>query len=393
MAGERVERRLAAILAADVAGYSRLMGTDEVGPLASLKAVWREIFDPAITFHKRRIVKTTGDGMLVEFASAVDAVTCAVSLQDRMAERTGDAALGIAFRIGINVGDIIIEADDIFGDGVNVAARVESACEPGGVLLSGNAFEQVRGKTRFAFEDLSEPLLKNIDRPIRLYAARSANSHHAAGTKPNNENVRPLALPDKPSIAVLPFQNMSGDPEQEYFADDMVEDIIAAISRFKSLFVIARNSSFTFKGKSVDIKQVGRDLGVRYVLGGSVRKAGPKIRITGQLIDATTGAHLWADQFDGDLSDVFELQDSVTMRIVGSIASTLNEVEFESIGRKPVESWSSYDYYLRGQMLFNEGNEGTRIEATNEAIQLYRKAVALDPSFGRAYAVLHKASK
>jgi adenylate cyclase len=258
----RVERRLAAILAADVAGYSRLMGVDEVGTLTALKALRAEIVDPAIAGHRGRIVKTTGDGMLVEFASAVDAVICAMAVQDRIAKTAGK----IAFRIGINVGDIIIDSDDIFGDGVNVAARVESECAPGGVCLSGTAFDQVRDKTDFAFDDLGERTLKNIERPVRLYAVRSASSPAPAASA---EVSRTLPLPDRPSIAVLPFQNMSGDPEQEYFADGMVEDIITALSRFKSMFVIARTSSFTYKGKTVDIRQVGRELGVRYVLEGS----------------------------------------------------------------------------------------------------------------------------
>jgi adenylate cyclase len=293
--GEHMERRLAAVLASDVAGYSRLMGTDEVGTLAALKALRREIVDPTIAAYKGRIVKTTGDGMLVEFASAVDAVTCAVGVQSKMAECNVNEARGIIFRIGINVGDILIEGDDIFGDGVNIAARVESECAPGGVYLSGSAFEHVWRKAEFEYEDLGEKSLKNIDRPVRLYAVRLAlpNPKSSAGTE------KPLPLPDKPSIAVLPFQNLSGDPEQEYFSDGVVEDIITALSRFKSLFVIARNSSFTYKGKAVDIRQVGRELGVRYVLEGSVRKAGRKIRITGQLIEAATGAHLWADRFDG----------------------------------------------------------------------------------------------
>ena len=285
LSDERVERRLAAVLAADVAAYSRLMGTDEVGTLAALKAIRRGIVDPTIASHKGRIVKTTGDGMLVEFASAVDAVTCAMAVQAKMAERDGSFTPTITFRIGINIGDIIIEGDDIFGDGVNVAARVENECEPGGVCLSGSAYEQVRGKTTFTFDDLGERLLKNIDRPVRLYAVRTAAAL-ASSVTPQVQASKPLALPDRPSIAVLPFQNMSGDPEQEYFADGMVEDIITALSRFKSLFVIARNSSFTYKGKAIDIKQVGRELGVRYVLEGSVRKAGGRVRITGQLIEA-----------------------------------------------------------------------------------------------------------
>ena len=271
MAGERVQRRLTAIMATDVAGYSRLMGADEVGTLAAMKSHRREVIDPAIAQYRGRIVKTTGDGMLIEFASAVDAVTCAMDVQGQMAERNGNANLKITFRIGINVGDVIIDGDDILGDGVNVAARVENECEPGGVCLSGSAFEQVRGKTGFAFDDLGERALKNIERQVRLYAARPLGATTAAKSL---ETKRPLPFPDKPSIAVLPFQNMSGDAEQEYFADGMVEEIITALSRFKSLFVIARNSSFIYKGKAVDIKQVGRELGVRYVLEGSVRKSG-----------------------------------------------------------------------------------------------------------------------
>src|SRR3982074_676266 len=260
----RVERRLAAVLAADVAGYSRLMGADEVGTLAALKTQRREIFDPAIAQHNGRIVKTTGDGMLVEFASAVDAVTCAMAVQDKMAERTAERTEPhIQFRVGINVGDIIIDGGDIFGDGVNVAARIENACEPGGVYLSGNAFEQVRGKTSFAFDDIGEKTLKNIDRPVRLYAVRSAVSSATASARSHPETGKLLPLPDRPSIAVLSFTNLSGDPEQEYFADGVVEDIITALSRFKSLFVIARNSSFSYKGKSPDIRKGGRELGVR----------------------------------------------------------------------------------------------------------------------------------
>jgi len=275
------------VLAADVAGYSRLMGADEIGTLAALKAHRSELIDPPSAEHNGRIVKTTGDGMLVEFASAVDAVTCAMIVQSKMTGRSGSSKPKITWRIGINVGDIIIDDDDIFGDGVNVAARVENECEPGGVYLSASAFEQVRDKISFAFDDLGERPLKNIDRPVRLYAVRQLGT---AGAKSFGEAAaKPLALPDKPSIAVLPFQNMSGDPEQEYFADGMVEDIITALSRFRSLFVIARNSSFTYKGKAVDIKQVGRELGVRYVLEGSVRKTGARVRITEQLIDAATG--------------------------------------------------------------------------------------------------------
>jgi TolB-like protein/class 3 adenylate cyclase len=376
VAGDRVERRLAAVLAADVAGYSRLMGTDEVGTLAALKAIRREIVDPAITSHKGRIVKTTGDGMLVEFASAVDAVTCAMLVQDEMAESTKRLGTKIAFRIGINVGDIIIDGDDIFGDGVNVAARVENECEPGGVYLSGSVFEQVRGKTDFAFDDIGERALKNIDRPVRLYAVRSAASSPV--------NVKQPEESDKPSIAVLPFQNMSGDSEQEYFADGMVEDITTALSRIKWLVVIARNSSFAYKGKAIDIKQVGRDLGVRYVLEGSVRKAGSRVRITGQLIEVSTNAHLWADRFDGNLEDVFDLQDKVTSSVVGAISPKLEHAEIALARNKPTSNMGAYDYYLRGMSLFYEFT----IEAHPHSLPMFRKAIELDSDFVLAYAAI-----
>jgi adenylate cyclase len=383
MAEARVERRLAAILAADVAGYSRLMGADEVGTLAALKAHRREVFDPGIAQHHGRIVKTTGDGMLVEFASAVDAVNCAIKVQEKMTERAAKASGPcIQFRIGINIGDIIIDGDDIFGDGVNVAARVENECEPGGVCLSGNAFEQVRGKTSFAFDDLGERSLKNIDRPVRLYALRSAVSSTATATKWPAEGAKLLPLPDKPSVAVLPFQNISGDPEQDYFADGMVEDIITALSRFKSLFVIARNSSFTYKGKAVDIKQVGRELGVRYVVEGSVRKAGGRVRITGQLIEAATGAHLWADKIDAALEDVFELQDEVTLRIAGAIEPSITQAEINRALVKPTSNLDAYDLYLRAVSIHHSQ---TRSDL-DEALRLLDQAIVLDPGYSLAKA-------
>ena len=387
MTGERVERRLAAILAVDVAGYSRLMGVDEEGTLAHLKASRKSVVDPAIAEHKGRIVKTTGDGMLVEFASSVDAVRCAIAIQEKMAERSASGAEArIVFRIGINVGDIIIDGDDIFGDGVNVAARVESECEPGGVCVSGNAFEQIRGKTNFTFDNLGEKTLKNIERPVRLYAVRGATSAATTTTATVSamppDNSRPLPLPDKPSIAVLPFQNMSGDPEQEYFADGMVEDIITALSRFKALFVIARNSSFTYKGRAIDVKQVGRELGVRYVLEGSVRKVANRVRITGQLVDTAIGAHLWAERFDGGLDDIFDLQDQVTERVVGAIAPAVEKAEIERVKRKPTESLDAYTLYLRGlAKLYQIANQ----QANSEALRLFNSAIELDPDFASAY--------
>jgi TolB-like protein/class 3 adenylate cyclase len=386
---QRVERRLAAILAGDVANYSRLMGLDEVGTLETLKAHRREVVDPAIAEHKGRIVKTTGDGILVEFASTVDAVTCAIAIQEKMVERSASGPEPrIRFRIGINVGEIIIDGDDIFGDGVNVAARVENECEPGGVYVSGNAFEQIRGKTKFAFDDLGDRTLKNIERPVRVYAVRGARSLAIAATgalltpAPNAND--PPPLPDKPSIAVLPFQNLSGDREQEYFADGMVEDIITVLSRFKSLFVIARNSSFSYKGKSPDIRQVGRELGVRYVLEGSVRKAGNRLRISGQLIDASSGAHLWADRFDGSIEDVFQLQDQMAERVVAAIAPHLEQAAIDRSKRKALGNLGAYDCYLRGLACVQHMSK----QSLEQAEVLLRQAIELDPELAPAYGLL-----
>jgi len=380
MSEARVERRLAAVLAADVAGYSRLMGADEVGTLAALKALRREIVDPAIAASKGRIVKTTGDGMLVEFASIVDAVDCAMAVQVKMTER--DRSPNITFRMGINVGDIIIDGGDIFGEGVNVAARVENECEPGAVYLSDDAYRQVRGKTSFVFDDLGERQLKNIDRPVRIYAVRcSADSK--SSTSAFAYTNRPLPLPDKPSIAVLPFQNMSDDPEQEYFADGMVEEITTALSRIKWLFVIARNSSFTYKGRTVDVKQVGRELGVRYVLEGSVRKAGNRVRITGQLIDAITGAHLWAEHFDGFLENVFELQDSVAISVCGVIEPALQAAEIRRSENRPTNDLAAYDLYLRSLALTFAWERSSVIRA----IDLLEQAIQRDPQYGPALAL------
>jgi TolB-like protein/class 3 adenylate cyclase len=381
LTGERVERRLAAVLAADVAGYSRMMGLDEEGTLARLKAVRKDLVNPALASHRGRIVKTTGDGVLVEFASAVDAVRCAVEIQ-RGVTRQNDGVpqdARIEFRIGIHVGDIIIDDNDIFGDSVNIAARLEQIADPGGVCISDDAQRQIRAKVDFAFDDMGPLALKNISEPMRAWRMRVGDEKV---TKQALAEARPsLALPDKPSIAVLPFQNMSGDPEQEYVADGMVEDIITALSRFKSLFVIARNSSFTYKGRAVDEKQVGRELGVRYVLEGSVRKAGDRLRITGQLIDAATGGHLWADKFEGDLLDVFKLQDSVATSVVGAVAPRLIAADAERARRKPPETWDSYDFYLRGIALFVQHTP----ETTDQALEFLRKAASLNPEFALAH--------
>jgi adenylate cyclase len=389
LTNERVERRLAAVLAADVVGYSRLMGISEEGTLLRLKTIRKTIVDPAIAEHRGRIVKNTGDGVLVEFASAVDAARCAAEVQRRMAEQNGDEApqSRIEFRIGVHVGDIIIDDNDNFGDGVNIAARLEGIAEPGGVCISDDAQRQIRGKVDLAFDDMGPQTLKNIAEPMRAWRLRAgavpqATAQSVSGEqKPAAETAATLALPDRPSIAVLPFQNMSGDAEQEYFADGMAEDIITALSRFKSLFVIARNSSFTYKGKSVDIRQVGRELGVRYVLEGSVRKAGNRVRITGQLIDATTDRHLWADKFDGPLEDVFGLQDQVTASVVGLIAPTLEQAEIERMRQKPTDRLDSYDFFLRGMASLN------RMGPVPEAREFFKRAVEQDPEYGAAYAM------
>jgi TolB-like protein len=377
LASERVERRLTAILAADVAGYSRLTGLDEEGTHARLQDHLRTLVDPKIAEHRGRVVKNTGDGLLAEFGSVVDAVRCAVDVQRSVAERNTDVPeeKRIEFRIGINLGDIIIDRGDIFGDGVNVATRLEGLAEPGGICLSEDAYRQVRGKLELTSKDIGEHTLKNIAQPVRVYCV--SPSGVAAATRPS------LPLPGKPSIAVLPFQNMSGDPEQEYFADGIVEEIITALSRFHQLFVIARNSSFTYKGRAVDVKQVGRELGVRYVLEGSVRKSANRVRITGQLVDASTGAHLWADRFDGGLEDIFDLQDQVTASVVGAIAPKLEQVEIERAKRKPTERLDAYDYYLRGVAAFHVGMTKESIE---DALRLFSKALDLDPDFALAYA-------
>jgi adenylate cyclase len=321
-----IARRLAATLAADIAGYSRLMGIDEEGTLARLRTLRREVIDPKINEHHGRIVKTTGDGMLVEFGSVVDAARSAVEIQSVMVERNADIPdrKRIEFRVGINVGDIIIDRDDIFGDGVNIAARLEAIADPGGVCMSGDAYRQVEGKVIGDFVDTGDQQLKNIARPIRVYRLQLGRLSGKAA---------PM-LPDRPSIAVLPFQNMSGDPEQEYFADGTVEGIITALSRLKWLFVIARHSSFVYKGKAVDVKQVGRELGVRYVLEGSVRKSMSRVHITGQLIDAATGIHLWADRFDGAFDDIFYLQDQMTSSVVCAIIPGLEQAEIERTDRE-----------------------------------------------------------
>jgi adenylate cyclase len=332
-------RRLAAILAADVVGFSALMERDEEGTYTRIGSLRREVIEPRLSEHQGRLIKTTGDGILAEFASPVAALRCAVAIQDHLFSMPDAFQL----RIGLNLGDVIVQDDgDVYGEGINVAARLESMADPGGILISGKVHSEVEGKLDFDFKDRGDQQLKNISKPVRIYAVHQAV---AAMTSPKAisavGNSKTLPIPDKPSIAVLPFQNMSGDPEQDYFADGMVEDIITALSRFKSLFVIARNSSFAYKGMAVDIKQVGRELGVRYVLEGSVRKSANRLRITGQLIEAATGAHLWADKIDGELQDIFELQDRITSNVVGIVAPTIEQAEIERAKHKPTERLDS----------------------------------------------------
>ena len=376
MTTERIDRRMAAILAADVVGYSRLMGEDEEGTLAQLRAHRRDLIDPAIAKRGGRIFKTMGDGVLVEFPSVVDAVRCAVEIQSAMAERnaTVDERRRLELRIGINLGDVIFEGDDVFGDGVNIAARLESMADAGAVCISDDAYRHVREKVDAKFTDIGELTLKNIARPVRAHMTQVAGGSPVSHKNP--------ALPEKPSIAVLPLQNMSGDPEQEYFADGVAEDITTALSRFRSLFVISRNSSFTYKGRSIDVRQVGRELGVRYLLEGSVRKLGGQLRITGQLIDAVTGAHLWADRIDGRVEDVFALQDRVTAAVVGAIIPRLEEAEIERAQRKPTSRLDAYDCYLRA---VRDAGELTRA-SNDSAFAGFMKAVELDPDFAIAYA-------
>jgi len=363
------QRRLAAILVADVVGYSRLVGQDEAGTLAHLAALRREVIEPIIARHAGRLFKAVGDGFLVEFASAVQAVSCAKAIQE------ANVGGGLPLRIGIHVGDVVVQGDDLMGDGVNIAARIEGVAEAGGIAISRAVHEQVRDKLDVSFVDKGEVALKNLARPVQVFAVGGAVPSSAVGSAPA------LVLPDKPSIAVLPFQNMSGDPEQEYFVDGLVEDIITGLSRFRSLFVIARNSSFAYKGKSPDIRQVGRELGVRYVLEGSVRKAGGRVRITGQLIEAASGAHLWADRFDGALEDVFDLQDHVTTSIVGAITPKVEQVEIERTRRKPTENLDAYDLHLRA---VGSARLSTRT-GIDEAMLFCKRAIALDPSFALAH--------
>ena len=376
-----MERRLAAILAADVVGYSRLMGEDETGTLERLKSLRKELMQPKITERKGRIVKLMGDGLLAEFPSVVEAVKCAVEIQQSVIGREADLPdeRRIRLRIGVNLGDIIFEGSDIYGDGVNVAARLEGLAEPGGICISGKVYEEVRNKLSTAFEDLGEREVKNIREPNRVYRWTTATADPMPGMA-GAEGVLPL--PDKPSIAVLPFDNMSGDPEQEYFSDGISEDIITALSKNHGLFVIARNSTFTYKGSAVDVTRVSRELGVQYVLEGSVRKAANKVRITVQLVDGTTGNHVWADRYDRELDDIFAVQDEITETIVGRLDTELRVSEMDRARRKPPANLDAWELYQRGQWhvykLTKEDNEAART--------LFLKAVERDPNFALPHA-------
>jgi len=376
-------RRLAAILAADVAGYSRLIGADETGTLGRLRTIRTELIDPAIAAHNGRLVKTTGDGFLVEYSSVVDALRSAIEIQAGIAERNDRVPQDqrIEFRIGLNVGDVVVEDGDIFGDGVNVAARLEGLAEPGGICVSARVQEDVAGRLDLAFEDMGEQQLKNIARPVRTYRVRDSA---VPRTLPPPPSPQVLPLPDKPSIAVLPFANMSSDPEQEYFADGMVEEIITALSRIRWLFVIARNSSFTYKGHAVDVKQVGRELGVRYVLEGSVRRSGSRLRITAQLVDAATGNHVWAERYDRDLVDIFAVQDEITEHVVAAIEPELYAAEYLRNRRKPPQSLDAWECIIRALAYVGQSTRA----GGEEAEALCRRAIAIAPDYGQAHSLL-----
>jgi adenylate cyclase len=382
MASDPIKRKLAAILAADIAGYSRLMGADEAGTLDRLKEYRRELIDPKNKQYRGRVVKTTGDGILIEFPSVVDAVSCSIEVQQGMRERNADIApeKRIEFRIGINLGDVIIEGRDLYGDGVNIAARLEGLAEPGGICISQTVLNHVRGKIAFDVEDLGEQALRNIAQPVHVYRLPLGTNR---GESAFRSSGLVLALPDKPSIAVLPFQNMSGDPDQDYFADGIVEEIITSLSRIRWLFVIARNSSFTYKGRAIDVKQVGRELGVRYVLEGSVRKAGNRMRITAQLIDAISGAHLWADRFDGPMEDIFELQDSVASSVAGVIEPTLQAAEILRSAQRPTADLTAYDLYLRARASAQSWDR----QGVLRALDLLGHALERNPNYASALAL------
>ena len=376
-----MERRLTAILAADVVGYSRLMGANETGTLAALKALQTDFIDGKIAEHQGRIVKLTGDGMLVEFPSVVNAVSCAAEVQRGMHDRNVGVPQDhrIEFRIGVNLGDVIVEGEDIFGDGVNVAARLESIAKPGGITISGSVRDHVGNRLDLAFEDMGEQALKNIERPIHVY---SVSLSKPAGRDTKDAMPARGEQPERPSIAVLPFNNMSGDPEQEYFSDGITEDIITDLSKVSGLFVVARNTAFTYKGKPVKVQQVGQELGVTFILEGSVRKAGSRVRVTGQLISSRDGGHVWADRYDRDLTDIFAIQDDITHAIVEQLKVKLLPQEKKSISQTPTDNVEAYTYYLRGRDFFYRHSK----RYYQLARRMFAKAVELDPLYARAYA-------
>ncbi|CCF01087.1 adenylate cyclase (plasmid) [Sinorhizobium fredii HH103] len=381
-------RKLAAILAADVVGYSRLAGADEDRTLARLRALRSDLIDPTIAVHNGRVIKRTGDGALVEFRSVVDAVRCAIEVQNGMVERNAGVPQDrrIEFRIGIHLGDVVEESDgDLMGDGVNIASRLEGVAAPGAICLSEDAYRQVKARLDLSVSDLGNTQLKNIAEPIRVYSLRVGTTEAKATATSEPVTSRPTTeLPPKLSIAVLPFANMSGDAEQEYFADGISEDIITSLSKLPQLFVIARNSSFTFKGKNVHVQEVGRNLGVRYVLEGSVRKSGNRVRITAQLIDAPSGGHLWAERFDRDLTDIFAVQDDVTQQIVGALAINLTEGDRQRLAPEHTGNIEAYDYFLRGRELWHRLTKETNVAARD----LLQRAIKLDPNFASAHAFL-----
>jgi adenylate cyclase len=387
MTQERLERRLTAILAADVAGYSRLMGLDEEGTLAALKEVRREVTDPRIADNRGRIVQTAGDSLLVEFSSVVDAMRCAVEIQREMARRNADVAKErrIEYRIGVNLGDIIVDQNDIFGDGVNLAARLETLAEPGGICVSRVVRDQVRDKLGVSFEDRGEQQVKNIARPVRTY--RALLTPDARPSSPPTPAAAPRPLASRPAIAVLPFSNVTGDPEQGYFVDGITEDIITALSKWRWFLVIARNSTFAYQGKAIDLKQIREDLGVRYVLEGSVRKAGGRVRITSQLFDAADGANIWAERYDRDLTDIFAVQDEITSRVVAAIEPALSRAESRRGAAKSPEHMGAWDYCQRGFWHLNKltGTDGAA------AYGLFKTAIALDPELTEAHLGLARA--
>ena len=383
-----MERRLAAILVADAVGYSRLMGLDEIGTHTQFKTHLNELLSPQISAHKGRIVKTTGDGLLAEFSSAVDAVQCAVSMQEAVTEHNADISddRRMSYRMGINLGEVIVEKDDIYGDGVNIAARLETLAEPGGICLSGDTYRQVRKRVAFDFEDLGEQQVKNIDEPIHVYRLITVGSGDDRAAE-----VQMLSsdLAEKPSIVILPFENLNRDPEQEYFCDGLTQDLTTDLSRFANLFVIAANSAFTFKGRPTKAQDVRRELGVRYMLEGSIQRSGTRVRINAQLIDATTGHHLWADRFDRSAEDLFSLQDEIIQRIVSVLAIKVEDAERARAFRKPTSSMNAYDAFLRGAYLIAQHTRGGRIERDPADMEgsrgYFRRAIELDPDYARAW--------